>query len=172
MATRLRNEKITERFVETVLKQDCPSHAAPPTVTLPWLNALRDGSKEVGRKLGVLACRQNANSLRKQPPSVSEASRVSAAAGVLSAIGYYEGRLAESDIVLPSEEGPLLESVFAANLGGIESPEISDPTGAFQEILSSRAAAAKELKKAFEILNKEISVQALTTRPLLRPVKS
>lgn len=159
-------------FIETVLKQDFPTHGAPPTATMPWLNALCDGSRVVGKKLGALACRDNAKALRKEPPLDSEKSRVGAAAGVLSAISYCDGRSAESEIVLPGEEAPLLETVFAANLGDLEGPEIADPTGAFQGIISDRAAAARELKEAFALLNKELNIQAILTRPLLRPVES
>lgn len=157
-------------FLDTVLRQDGPTYGAPPTATVPWMHALGDGSKEVGKFLATLACHDNANPGQKGPSSASEKSRVGAAAAVLSAIEYCSGRSAESEIVLPDEEAPLLETVLAANLGNLESPEFSDPTGAFQEIVSDRADAAKELKEAISMLNKEFNIQALVTRPLLRPV--
>ena len=171
-ATRLRNEKIKEMFLETVLRQDDPAYGAPPTATVPWLHALGDGSKEVGKFLATLACHDgdNTDSGQKGLSSASEKSRVGAAAAVLSAIGYCSGRSAESEIVLPDEEAPLLDTVLAVSLGNLESPEFSDPTGSFQEIVSDRAAAANELKEAMSMLNQEFNIQALVTRPLLRPV--
>ena len=151
-------------FIETVLQQDRPVWGGPPTATVPWLGALIEGSKDVGMFLAALLC---------GPSTEGEKTRVAAAGGVLSAIGYFSGRSAESDIVLPDEEAPLLEAVLAANLGDLGSSEASDSSNVtFQEIMSDRAAAQKELKEAFAMLNKEFSTQAIAARPILRDTGS
>jgi len=133
-----------------------------------WVNALSAGSREVGKLLATSVCRGQSGVV-----SDYEESRVAAAGSVLYAMGYCSARSAENELIPPIDEVLILETALTATLGDLES--LSDkisPSAALRKIVSERAAAQKELKEAFALLEKEFSCQSLAMRSMLRSAAS
>lgn len=189
--TKTKIESIKKLFVETMLEQDGSMYGGSASVTMPWVDALKHGSSEVGAFLSTLlcqdriengsgkenganeieACLANGNkqaasessNVKVAPKGTSLRSRVAAAGSILSAVSYCCERASESDITAPDHSRPLRDIILASHLEKIEGSSIS-PEGSGkvdQSMLKLKGLAAKELKESIDLLSKELQANSV-----------